>query len=159
MNAAEHQAQLCDSRAALLAAMEGIDEGKLRTRPGPGEWCVIEVLAHMVDVDNEYLAQALKTVEEPGRQFTYFDDVTWKAEHQDLHLLHLEDVLRDLARSHERVVAMARRLSQEALDSPARHPRGIPYTTGDILLRLATHDRNHTAQIIAMLAAVGAQHS
>jgi DTW domain-containing protein YfiP len=33
----------------LRALVDGVDEARLRRRPAPGEWAIIEVVAHLAD--------------------------------------------------------------------------------------------------------------
>jgi DinB superfamily len=35
----------------LRALVDGVDEAGLRRRPGPGEWAIIEVVAHLADTE------------------------------------------------------------------------------------------------------------
>jgi uncharacterized damage-inducible protein DinB len=136
-----------DSRIGFLDSIEGLDEEATRRRPDPNEWSIIEVLAHMVAVDESYLGQAVSVTQSPGTAFTYFDDDAWKMAHPGPDEFVLSQVLAELSASHQRVLATAAALNEDELAIVCIHPRGIPYTVRDILARLPTHDQNHQRQI------------
>jgi uncharacterized damage-inducible protein DinB len=138
------------TRAALLNQIEGLTDTELRQCPPNGDWSIIEVLAHLVDVDVHWLAQAQAIHRDPAHLFIHFDDERWKREHPEVRLTpHLELVQR-LAASHRTVVDTLAALTPQDLARPGRHPRGIPYTVRDVFLRYPAHDQGHTAQIEAI---------
>lgn len=140
-------AALRRSRATFLAGVRGFSQDVARIRVVDGEWSIIEILAHMVAVDDCYLAQALDVSENPGISFSYFDDDAWKALRPGPDGFVLREVLTQLAESHDRVLSSTAKLSQAQLRRSCAHPRGILYTARDILLRLPAHDANHQRQI------------
>ena len=140
------------ARRELLALLDGVEESSLRETPSEEEWAVTDVLSHLVDVDYFYLSEALATCAYPGRQFSYFDDSRWKELHRDVRNELGPSIIERLGRSHSAVVAAVEALSPTELATPATHPRNIPYTVRDILMRLSTHDANHAEQIRTLLA-------
>jgi uncharacterized damage-inducible protein DinB len=142
------------SRSALLQAASGITPERAVLRPADSEWSVLEVLAHLVDVDYHWATQALAMRDNPTHMFVGFDDDVWKAEHADIRETPLGDILALLAESHEAVLYHLASMSDDDLDAPGRHPRGVPYTVRDVFLRYPPHDENHTRQIEEILAAI-----
>jgi hypothetical protein len=104
----------------------------------------------MIDVDDFYLGQALLLRDLPGAAFSYFDDEGWKVVHPSPDGFEFDDVLRRLDASHQRVLDATMQFSDEELTRPGVHPRGIPYTMRDVLLRFPAHDENHRRQIAAI---------
>jgi uncharacterized damage-inducible protein DinB len=153
--AADVCAQIASARQRFLESVNGISNDDARLRPGPDEWSVIEVLAHMIDVDDFYLEQALLLRDAPGSLFSYFDDDAWKRIHPSPGEFELSDVLKRLVASHARVLEAAGALSEEELARPGKHPRAIPYTVKDVLLRFPAHDNNHRRQIAEIRARLG----
>ncbi len=147
--------QLVTARKELLQQIAGLADESVRTRPGEGDWSIIEVLAHLIDVDRHYLAQALAIRDNPGHLFVHFDDESWKTEHPDVEDWPLAEVLGALESSFQEVMESLASLDDEDLQRVGRHPRGIPYKVRDVFLRWPTHDRNHTQQIRAVRAALG----
>ncbi len=140
------------ARGKLLALLDGAEEPSLHNAPLDEEWAVAEVLSHLVEVDYYYLSEALASCAYPGRRFTYFDDARWKDLHPDARREPGPSILERLGRSHSAVLAAVGAISQMELAIPVAHPRGIPYTVRDILMRLSTHDTNHAEQIGTLLA-------
>ncbi len=150
---------LASARRSLLSLVEGISQVDAVRQPEDGEWSIIEVLAHMVDVDRYYLAEALAMRDEDDHLFAYFDDEAWKREHPDIRQTPLPDVLQALNDSHAEVLRTFAGLSEADLARPGRHPRGIPYSVRNVLLRFPDHDRNHEQQIASLQALFAATRS
>jgi hypothetical protein len=53
----------------LRALVDRVDEAGLRRRPGPGEWAIIEVVAHLADTEERALGRV--------RQMLAEDMPTW----------------------------------------------------------------------------------
>jgi uncharacterized damage-inducible protein DinB len=142
------------SRRALLHAASGVDAKRAVLRPAEGEWSVLEILAHLVDVDYHWATQALAMRDNPRHMFVGFDDAVWKQEHADIRETPLSDVLALLAESHEAVLFHLTSMSDDDLDAPALHPRGMPYSVRDVFLRYPPHDEAHARQIAGIIAAI-----
>jgi uncharacterized damage-inducible protein DinB len=142
------------SRSALLQAASGVSPESAVLRPADGEWSVLEVLAHLVDVDYHWATQALAMRDNPRHMFVGFDDAGWKEEHPDIRETPFADVLTLLAESHESVLYHLASMSDDDLDAPGLHPRGIPHTVRDVFLRYPAHDEDHTRQIEEILASI-----
>jgi hypothetical protein len=142
------------SRQVLLQAASGVTAKQAILRPSDGEWSVLEVLAHLVNVDYHWATQALAMRDNPSHMFVGFNDTIWKQEHADICKTPLVDVFALLAESHEAVLYHLASMSEEDLDGAGRHPRGIPYTVRDVFLRYPPHDENHTRQIAEILASI-----
>ncbi len=57
-------------REELLAPLRALPAGKLEARPGPGQWCLLDVVQHLVLVDEGMTAYGEKKVNAPGRPMT-----------------------------------------------------------------------------------------
>ena len=142
------------SRRALLQVASGASPERAVLRPADGDWCVLEVLAHLVDVDYHWATQALAIRDNPSHMFVGFDDTAWKQEHAEICATPLADVLHLLAESHEAVLYHLASMTSDDLDAPGRHPRGVPYSVRDVFLRYPAHDANHTRQIEGILSSI-----
>ncbi|HLF79073.1 MAG TPA: DinB family protein [Dehalococcoidia bacterium] len=143
------------ARARLLSRVAGLSQAEVTRRPTEDEWSIIEVLAHMIDVDRFYLGEAIAMRDGQDHLLAYFDDDRWKREHPDVRGTLLEDVIRGMQASHAEVLRAAAAMSEEELGRRGRHPRGLPYTVGDVLLRFPAHDENHEQQILTLLSKSG----
>ena len=142
------------TRRALLQRAVGLTHVRAATRPSDGEWCVLEVLAHFIDTDYHYAAEAKAMRNRPDHMLVHFDDEAWKASHAAICETPFEEILASLAASHEYVLGLLASMSDDNLDAPGLHPRGIPYTVRNVFLRWPQHDENHTRQIAEILAAI-----
>ena len=143
-----------ESRRELVEACLGLGDVDMRIRPTAGEWCALEVLAHIPDVDRHYLHQALATRDQKQCVFQYFDDESWKATHSDVASLPLQRVLNKLKASHMEVLKAVEELESDDLVRAGVHPRRGRYTVREALLRMSDHDRNHARQIQAIREAL-----
>jgi uncharacterized damage-inducible protein DinB len=150
----ELTAALKASRSALLVAASELPPARAAQRPAECEWSVLEVLAHIVDTDYHYALQALPMRDNPNHMLVYFDDEAWKAEHAGIRDTPYSDIVALLHESHEAVLYHLTSMSDDDLDAPGRHPRGIPYTVRDVFLRLPRHDEDHTRQIAEILVSI-----
>jgi hypothetical protein len=142
------------ARAALLQAASVVSPERSVLRSAGEEWSVIEVLAHLIDTDYHYMAEALAMRNDSSHMLVYFDDVAWKDEHAGIRDTPLADVLMLLTESHDAVLRSVASLGDDDLGRPGLHPRGIAYTVRDVFMRLPAHDENHTRQIQEIVAAI-----
>jgi uncharacterized damage-inducible protein DinB len=145
------------SREAFLTEALQVPVDLVTRRPTLDEWAVLEVVAHMTDVDYHWLEQALSMRDKPDHLFVPFDDGLWKANHPSILDTPWHEVIRAIEASHEKVLTSLIRMTDEELTRPGRHPRGIPYTVKDVFLRYPAHDENHTGQIREILRRIGSE--
>ena len=150
MNAETQAEELLRERAALLRRAEGVEAELLRLRPADDLWSIIEVLAHLIEVDRHWLRQALALRNDAQHVFVPFDDERWKREHPAARAAELSAVRAALDASHRAVVETLLGLTPEELLRSGRHPRGHAYTVADVFQRFPEHDRNHARQIAAI---------
>lgn len=144
-----------DARGRLIEQIDGLTDQALRARPDPEEWSIVEVLAHLPNVDRHWLAQALAIRDNPEHLFVHFDDDRWKREHPDVRGEPLNVVLQAMHAAHDTVLTTLSQMSDTDLQRTARHPRGIPYTVRDVFLRYPAHDESHAQQIAGIRRRLG----
>ena len=141
------------ARAALLAACEVATGADLRRRP-EGSWAIIELLAHLPDVDRHYLSQAQQLRDVPGHTFAYFDEDAWARDNPDAIERDPRAVKLAMASAHEAVVRWAAALTPDELDRAGGHPRRGSISVREMIERIANHDRAHTEQLLAIRRAL-----
>jgi len=147
---------LTDARRQVLGTIDGASDADLRRRPAADEWSMIEVIAHLADVDAHWLGQALAIRDDPEHLFVHFDDGRWKREHPGVRDEPTERVLARVERAHRAVLETLAALTPGELDRAGRHPRGVPYTIREVFGRHVAHDESHAAQLAAIRARLGA---
>jgi hypothetical protein len=55
------------------ALVDGVDDDGLRRRPAPGEWAIIEVVAHLADTEGRALARGRRMLVEDSPFLEPFD--------------------------------------------------------------------------------------
>ena len=138
---------LRNARSELLTACQDVSDGDLHRRPQDGGWAIIELLAHLPDVDRHYLSQAQAIRDGPGHMFVHFDEEAWQREHpgaidSDAHAVKLA-----MAAAHEEVVRWAQSLTPEELDREGGPPQRESISVREVIQRIANHDRTHTQQV------------
>ena len=153
---------LRNARSELLTACQDVSDADLRRRPpdptgsarSDGGWAIIELLAHLPDVDRYYLSQAKSLRDVPGHSFVYFDEEAWAREHADAIEQDATSVKMAMALAHEEVVRWTRSLTPEELDRAGGHPRRESISVREMIQRIANHDRSHTEQVRAIRRAL-----
>jgi DinB superfamily len=57
----------------LRTLVRGVDDGRLRRRPAPREWAIIEVVAHLADTEERALGRVRRMLAEEDPQLAPFD--------------------------------------------------------------------------------------
>ena len=148
---------LTATRRALLLTTNALTHERAVIRPADGEWSVLEVLAHLIDCDYHYAAEALAMRDQRDHMLKHFDDEAWKAGHSDVRDTPLAGILAKLAASHAFVLRLLASMSDTDLDWPGLHPRGIPYSVRNVFLRWPQHEENHKRQITEILATIASE--
>jgi uncharacterized damage-inducible protein DinB len=152
---------LKNARGELLAACQELSDADLHRRPrstgsgrGDGGWAIIELLAHLPDVDRYYLSQAQAIRDVPGHSFVYFDEEAWGQENVDAIKRDAHAVKLAMAAAHDEVVRWTRSLAPDEQDRAGGHPRRGSISVREMIQRIADHDRTHTEQVRAIRRAL-----
>ncbi len=152
---------LKNARSELLAACQDVSDADLYRRspasqaePVEAGWAIIELLAHLPDVDRYYLSQAQQLRDVQGHQFVYFDEDGWQRENAGAIERDVRAVKLTMAAAHEEVVRWTRSLMPEELDRAGGHPKRDSISVREMIQRIANHDRTHTEQVRAIRRAL-----
>ena len=123
---------------------------RLRRRPAPHEWSVVEVLAHLLDVEIALSFRVRKAAAEPGSVLTPWDQERWTP---GLRHRRAESraTLAAFTALRGDTVALLRRLSPAQRRAAARHPEYGRIRVDQMVAHVAEHDLNHLQQIQATL--------
>ena len=135
----------------LKRQLEGMDEAALHFRPASDEWSILEIVGHMIDVGALW----------PGRtrQMLATDNPTLPAvdpdwvRQRDYHNKQPGFLQITLAEQRAEYVEFLRILRPAQLARTGIHPTRGPLTVEQGIAALADHDRIHSEQIAANLAA------
>lgn len=122
-------AALASSKAAVLAALDGLTGADLARRAPDGGWNAWEIAYHLFDIERWYVAKLCEAVA-PDRAAA------------------LARFMAVWARLREETIALARAVPAGRLDTPGLLS-GVPdWTPRGLLAAIAAHDHEHAAQIL-----------
>jgi uncharacterized damage-inducible protein DinB len=130
----------------LAASIRRARGPKLRRRPAPGEWSVVEVLAHLLDVELVLGFRVRKTAAEPRSVLTAWDQERWTAglRHRRADARH---TLAAFTALRADTVALMRRLTPAQRRASGRHAEYGRIRVDQMVAHVAEHDLNHLQQI------------
>jgi uncharacterized damage-inducible protein DinB len=146
-------AALSGAAVRLHEMTAGLGEAQRRHRPAAGEWCLNEVMAHLLHVETElFLPRLRRIASEDAPAFTAFSPEPWARE-RDRRLEPFDASLAGFERARAETLAFLRSLPAETGER-----LGVSGFFGPISLRqyathMADHDIEHLAQMAQARAA------
>jgi uncharacterized damage-inducible protein DinB len=131
----------------IAAAVSSLPEKILRYQPAPGKWSILEILAHLVDIEILYAYRMRQMLADKKPTIAPIDQDDWARNLGYLDSAPAELVaLYGLNRHYN--LRLLRRLKPEDLEKSAFHPeRQARVTVADYIRMLSGHGSNHLAQI------------
>jgi hypothetical protein len=136
--------------AVLRALVNGVEDAQLRRRPAPGEWAIIEVVAHLADTEERALGRVRRMLAEEDPELAPFDQEALAEQRRYLNLDLKQELARleQLRRDHLAVL--------EALDAAGWERTGHHGEHGELTVELyethvAAEEVDHLAQIARLL--------
>ncbi len=132
----------------LRAEFEAAPAELLRWRPAPEEWCVLEVVGHLIETEERGFAGRIRTIlAEEQPQFTTWDPATVARERQD-EQRDPAGLLTEFITRRTSSVALVEGLMAVDLDRGGNHPEVGFLTVNDLLHEWIHHDANHLRQML-----------
>jgi DinB family protein len=135
--------------AQLRVELTAVPERVLVWHPAPGEWCVKDVLGHLIEADRRGFAGRIRIILgadspeleswEPAAVATARSDCAKPA----------LGLLDELAAMRAESAGLVSRLTATDLDRAGRHPTAGLLRVRNLLQEWVHHDRNHVRQILA----------
>jgi DinB superfamily len=125
----------------------------LAWHPAPGEWCVKEVIGHLIEAERRGFAGRIRVIlaaDAPELERWEPADV---ARARGDCAKPAAALLDELAAMRHDSAALVRGLRAADLDRIGRHPTVGPLRVGDLLQEWVHHDRNHVRQALANVQA------
>jgi hypothetical protein len=154
-------ASAAEARGLLQASLIGLTEADLDTPPAAEEWAVRQVLGHVLNVEQRYCLQTAYAAErsrDPSLPPQMPEDRMPPRFPDSALAGGVEAILSQLAATREQMVVALAGLGSAELMAPAAWARW----SVDVrfrLYRFAAHDREHLAQILKTLTAIGGHQS
>ena len=143
--------------AALLGAAEVFMDGLFRSapaalltwRPEPGEWCMLEVLGHLIETEERGFAGRVRAIlAEERPRFRGWDPDAVACERRDAER-DPSEVLGEFLARRAASVALVATVTEADLGRGGDHPEVGFLTIGDLLHEWVHHDANHVRQMLA----------
>jgi hypothetical protein len=137
----------------LEAELAALPPSLLRWHPAAGEWCVNEVLGHLIEADRRGFAGRIRTIlDAPDSPLTPWDQDAVARERRDCER-DTRELLAELAALRREGAALVERLQPADLARSGRHPKAGDLRVGEIMQEWVHHDRTHVKQILANVQA------
>jgi hypothetical protein len=137
----------------LRAEVAALSPAALAWHPAPREWCVKEVLGHLIEAERRGFAGRIRII-------LGAPDPTFETWDQDAVAAARKDCARDgralmdeLAALREEAVRLVEGLREADLSRGGHHPKVGYLRVDDLLNEWVHHDRNHVRQILANVQA------
>lgn len=143
-------ATLNSTPRVLQHLLQPIDPELLAARPEPGEWCVLEVIAHLVATDRDAFRHRITSIVAGEPEIAAFDP--WTAiKARNFAAVDLEHLLTELSAEREVSTTFLDSLSPSDLNKTANYGRHGVFAAGDFAHEWPFHDQDHLQQILDIL--------
>ena len=148
----ELQQDLRSGRDAILAAVEGVSEVEAHQIPEPGEWTVVQLVAHVTELQPFWVSQAvlITQVDDPQITRTAVENDERLAAVTDHSQDGLASLIQQMNAANDQAVDVVGTIDPSRLDRPG-HREDNPMTAADVIKYAARHVRLHAEQIIESL--------
>jgi hypothetical protein len=127
-----------------------VDDARLRRRPAPGEWAIIEVVAHLADTEERALGRVRRMLAEDDPELASFDQEALAEERHYLDL-DLEGELTRLEQLRREHLAVLEGLDGARWERTGRHGEHGHLTVELYETHAAAEEVDHLAQIARLL--------
>ena len=152
-------ARLLESAAAAIQAeLAALGDDALGWHPAPGEWCVKEVVGHLIESERRGFAGRIRLIlssDEPSLEA--WDQGAIARVRRDCERS-AAALITELAALRRDSVALVAGLRGTDLQRGGRHPTVGRLRVGDLLHEWVHHDRNHLRQLLANVQAAAWPH-
>jgi len=156
---AELIASLEETGPALQRLTAGLADEALDFHPGPGEWSVREILAHLVDDEMHVMRLRLeRMVAEEHPHLTPYDEQKWYASRNTTRD-QLDELLADFSLQRAASLGIIKMLREEDWARQGTQPEYGTFTAEGWLEKWGKHDTVHLRQIESNLKAYKARAS
>ena len=131
----------------IAVAVSGLADRVLRYKPSPDQWCILEILAHLADMETLYAYRMRQMLADKDPVLAPIDQDAWAK-----NLGYLESSPPELVAlyglNRHATVQLLRRLKGKDLEKSARHPeKDHRVTVADYVQMMSKHGPNHLEQI------------
>jgi hypothetical protein len=134
----------------LRALVDGLDEEQARRRPSADEWSVVEVVAHMRDVEQHALHRVRRMLTEENPHLAAFDHEAY-ARDRKYGDLPLQPTLGEYVELRDTHLDLLTGLDPDGWQRPGSHEVHGAVTVASYEVHVAAEEVDHLAQISRLL--------
>ncbi len=140
----------------LLRLLTGASRAALATRPAPGKWSVLEIVAHLADAELAVSWRIRSAIASPGVALAWWDESIW-AERLGYQRVPWRTSLARFKALRLANLALLRSIPPAAWDSCyGTHEKRGRQSVRDFVTLKAAHDLNHLHQVRALIQSASA---
>ncbi|HLV96868.1 MAG TPA: DinB family protein [Candidatus Acidoferrales bacterium] len=140
-----------ETPGVLARLIEGVPEMKLKERPRPDKWSVVEILAHLAEDELTSSWRYRQMIEHDGETLLGFDQELW-ARLGNYRSWDAHEALEMFRLLREANVRMLSGLSAEEWNRSGNHAERGRLTVRELAKHMAAHDINHIKQIETLVS-------
>lgn len=146
-------ALLASTVQAVRAEADAFGQEAMRWHPASGEWCVNEVIGHIMEAEERGFAGQIRRIREnPGRELPDWDPPAVTEARRDCERNGLE-LVAELETMRAESVRLVQELSAAQLGLSGEHPLVGRLRISELLHEWLHHDRRHLKQILSNVQA------
>ncbi len=151
-------ALLLASMETLQAEAQALGPEALHWHPAEGEWCVNEVVGHLLEAEERgFRGRIERIIEQPGRMLVLWNQARVSRDRRDCEKSGVE-LIAELAQERDRSVRLLRELRDDQLELSGQHPQVGELRVIDLLHEWPHHDREHVKQALSITQAYVSEH-
>jgi hypothetical protein len=132
---------------ALRTLLAPYDAETLAARPEPGEWCVLEVVGHLITCDRGAFRDRIEAIAGGAAAVPGFDAGAALDARDPMHAS-IDELLDELTTVRAESVVFVRSLSADDLTATAPYGDHGTFAASDFVLEWPYHDQDHIRQIL-----------
>ena len=149
---------LRSAAASFAAEVRGLPETLLRWHPADGEWCVKEVLGHVIEAERRGFAGRIRIILGSTRPaLERWDQNAVATARKDCER-DASELVAEILHMREEGATMVAGLQRDDLARSGLHPAVGELTVADLLQEWVHHDRTHLKQIMSNVQAYAWPH-
>ena len=134
----------------LRRLVRNLPEATIRARPAPGEWAIVEVVAHLADTDERSLGRTRRMLDEDEPFLEPYDPAELAVERGYIDMAMADELARfDSLRTEQ--VGLLEGLTDDGWDRIGNHGEHGRITVQQLAAHTAGEDADHFAQIARLI--------
>jgi hypothetical protein len=135
----------------VRALLRDLDDAAIRARPAPGEWSIVEVVAHLGDTEERTLGRVRRMLDEDNPTLPGFDQAALAVERR-YHEMDFAEALRRFLSLRAEHLALLEALDDAGWRRPGVHAENGPMSVQLYESHIAGEDADHMAQIARLVS-------